>query len=189
MPLTTSIISNSQLYKIINYTFFQINNELLINGEKIFEYDIQYYLKNAFKLFLKNKNFAVIREKNQVDITIRKFYQRQKTINIPIEIKTFIKNKETISFSKIKSDIIKIEKLKKSKNEKYENGLMIIAISEEKLRKTKGRNKLFCDFLTDTNNLKSRTSDLPWKVMRSHYLSGGKNSVLANQIRLFVLVI
>jgi hypothetical protein len=194
MPYTeiSSVISKNLLYKVINKAFFSINADLLINGSRIFEYDIQYHLTNSFKEILKNKKIAVVREEELIDITLRKYYLKSKSISLPIEIKTFIKKTESISIVSIKKDIEKLKNIKAKFKSKYENGILILAIKEEKLVKSKGENKRFAEYLTCSKDFSSIHPEFKWQRIRSYSLISSratKTNVIPNQIRLFALYV
>lgn len=194
MPSTeiSSVISKNLLYKVINKAFFSINADLLINGSRIFEYDIQYHLTNSFKEILKNKKIAVVREQELIDITLRKYYLKGKSISLPIEIKTFIKKTESISLDSIKKDFEKLKNIKAKFKSKYENGILILAIKEEKLVKSKGENKRFAEYLNYSKDFSSIHPEFKWKRIRSYSLISSratKTNVIPNQIRLFALYV
>jgi hypothetical protein len=188
----SSVISKNLLYKVINKAFFSINADLLINGSRIFEYDIQYHLTNSFKEVLKNKKIAVVREEELIDITLRKYYLKSKSISLPIEIKTFIKKTESISIVSIKKDIDKLKNIKAKFKSKYENGILILAIKEEKLVKSKGENEHFAEYLTCSKGFSSIHTEFKWQRIRSYSLISSratKTNVIPNQIRLFALYV
>jgi hypothetical protein len=128
---------------LVNYLFFELNKQVFIVDYEIFEYDVQYhthvFLKNKFK----NTYNKVKREKNKTDHTIECYYTNTLDKEIQIELKTFIKSKESLSLDKIYSDLYKLSKSMSSNNECY----FLLVVKESHLNKITEKNKSFIECL------------------------------------------
>jgi hypothetical protein len=183
---------------LVNYLFFELNKQVFIVDYEIFEYDVQYhthvFLKNKFK----NTYNKVKREKNKTDHTIECYYTNTLDKEIQIELKTFIKSKESLSLDKIYSDLYKLSKSMSSNNECY----FLLVVKESHLNKITEKNKSFIECLNsyqkkytfsinnkeiDTSIIRSfKTSYLVKEKTANNFSDSYINKYHRNQIRIFL---
>jgi hypothetical protein len=122
---------------LINYLFFELNKQVFIIDDEIFEYDVQYYIHTFLRFKFKNTNHRVKREKHKTDHVIECYDEFKLKSEIQIELKTFIKSKESLSYDKIYHDINKLHKTMTSNNKCY----FLLVVKERHMTKISHKNK------------------------------------------------
>jgi hypothetical protein len=189
-----NILPDTQIRNILNSLFYEANKDFLLGANDISEYDIQ---NNFFKLLkneLKNKGLSIKKERKKRDISIQFLTKQNIILDFVIELKTFIKKTESISFENILKDIKKLKEFISQSNIKNKKAFILIAATQMKLIKAKGKNKLFSDFCIHNHNRKEFESviDSEFKVYRSFFIGTGNNGnsePILNQIRFFLFEI
>ena len=107
------------------------------------------------------------------------------------EIKTFIKKSESISFEKVIKDFAKLQDFISNSELKNKKAFFLLASTQNKLVKAKGKNKVLSDFCLDNKNRKEFENEIgsEIKVYRSYFIGSvnhGNNEPILNQIR-FIL--
>jgi predicted small secreted protein len=179
--------------ELINYLYFDLNRLRYFIGDEIFEYDIQSSIHQFLKQKLKNKNLFVQREKQGwVDIVIQTRDVKGKPIpQTLIEVKSFIKSRKKINYSKICDDIRKLSK----KNFENVEGYFLLAIKESHFNNRKS-NQLLSTFITTLRSKKKNYNfiidghSVNTRIIRSlktSYEKGdAKDKVHKAQVRLFI---
>lgn len=187
---------------LVNYLFFELNKQVFIIDDEIFEYDVQYYIHTFLKFRFKNTNTKVKREKHKTDHIIECYDENKQLDNeIQIELKTFIKSQESLSRLKIYNDINKLHKTMSSNNEYY----FLLVVKEKHLTKISDKNKDLIEclngnqkkftFITGNKKIKTRiirsfnTSYLVKEKTANNYSDSYINKYHRNQIRVFMFQI
>jgi len=180
---------------LINYLFFELNKQRFLIQDEIFEYDIQAILHEYLKLKFNNSAFKVKREKRKIDHVIEPAFEGANKNITYLELKSFIKNKETLNFNKITADIEKLNKISNNNIDSYfilvakESHLKSKSIESKNLINCLNTNQKFFTFLIGNNKIKTRVL----KSFKTIYVEKGNktdDSIILNlhksQIRVFM---
>lgn len=190
----TNMLSESQIRHVLNSLFFEGNNQYLKSPNDISEYDIQDIFSNYLRDQLKNKRVSIKKERKKYDISIQKFGDKKLVVNYRIEIKTFLKNNESLSFQKIQSDFEKLQVFLSKPKDIEMKAFFLIAVTQKKLESARGINKLFSEFCLHNLNRSElkKIIGFGFKVYRSYFIgagNNGNNEPILNQIRFFLFEI
>jgi hypothetical protein len=186
-----NILSESQIRNALNSLFYEANKDFLSSPKDISEYDVQTGFFKFLKYELKNKGLSIRKERQKYDISIQLFNKKKIILDYVFEMKTFIKKSESISFEKIIKDVKKLQEFISNTKLKNKKAFFLVASTQNKLVKAKGKNKLFSDFCIYNNNRKEfeNTIESEIKVYRSFFIGSanhGNNEPILNQIRFFL---
>lgn len=186
---------------LVNYLFFELNKQVFIIDDEIFEYDVQYYIHSFLKFKFKNTNNKVKREKYKTDHVIECYDENKLESEIQIELKTFIKSQESLSNEKIYGDIDKLHKTMSSNNEYY----FLLVVKEKHLTKISDKNKDLIEclnsnqkkftFISGNKKIKTRiirsfnTSYLVKEKTENNFSDSYISKYHRNQIRVFMFQI
>lgn len=96
---------------LVNFLYFELNKENFLLKDQIFEYDVQAKVHEFLIRKFQNTNHKVKREKYLIDHVVENCDEKGILINQTfIELKTFIKSSERLSYRKIEDDISKLNK-------------------------------------------------------------------------------
>jgi hypothetical protein len=183
---------------LINYLFFELNKQVFIIDDEIFEYDVQYYIHTFLRFKFKNTNHRVKREKQKTDHVIECYNEFEHNSEIQIELKTFIKSKESLSYDKIYHDINKLHSTLTSNNKCY----FLLVVKEKHMTKISHKNKDLIEclnsnlkkftFISDNKKIKTRiirsfnTSYLERVKSSNNFSDSYINKYHKKQIRVFM---
>jgi hypothetical protein len=189
--INLKILSDSQIRKVLNSMFYEANKDFLSSPNDISEYDVQNGFFKFLKYELKNKGVSIRKERQKHDISIQLFNEKKPILDYVFEIKTFIKKSESISFEKIKKDFKKLQDFISNSELKNKKAFFLLASTQNKLVKAKGKNKVLSDFCLNNKNRKEFENEIgsEIKVYRSYFIGSanhGNNEPILNQIRFFL---
>jgi hypothetical protein len=191
---TLNILSESQIRKVLNSMFYEANKDFLSSPNDISEYDVQNGFFKFLKYELKNKGVSIRKERQKNDISIQLFNEKKPILDYVFEIKTFIKKSESISFEKVIKDFAKLQEFISNSELKNKKAFFLLASTQNKLVKAKGKNKVLSDFCLNNKNRKEFENEIgsEIKVYRSYFIGSanhGNNEPILNQIRFFLFEI
>jgi hypothetical protein len=183
---------------LINYLFFELNKQVFVIDDEIFEYDVQYYIHTFLRFKFNNTNHRVKREKHKTDHVIECYDEFKLDSVIQIELKTFIKSKELLSYDKIYGDINKLHKKMSSNNKCY----FLMVVKEKHMTKISDKNKDLIEclnsnqkkftFISDNKKINTRiirsfnTSYVERVKSSNNFSDSYINKYHKNQIRVFM---
>jgi len=194
VEINLKILSDSQIRKVLNSMFYEANKDFLSSPNDISEYDVQNGFFKFLKYELKNKGVSIRKERQKNDISIQLFNKKKPILDYVFEIKTFIKKSESISFEKVIKDFAKLQEFISNSELKNKKAFFLLASTQNKLVKAKGKNKVLSDFCLNNKNRKEFENEIgsEIKVYRSYFIGSanhGNNEPILNQIRFFLFEI
>ena len=191
VEINLKILSDSQIRKVLNSMFYEANKDFLSSPNDISEYDVQNGFYKFLKFELKNKGLSIRKERQKYDVSIQLFNEKKPILDYVFEMKTFIKKSESISFEKVIKDFEKLKDFISNSELKNKKAFFLLASTQNKLVKAKGKNKVLSDFCLNNKNRKEFENEIgsEIKVYRSYFIGSanhGNNEPILNQIRFFL---
>jgi hypothetical protein len=183
--------------ELVNYLYYELNTLGILLNHEIFEYDVQSSIHKYLK-FKRYPNEKIEREKERKsDVVIKRYLENSKEIDL-MEVKTYIKKNEKLSYVNIFNDIEKLTQTLEFYGEEFneKKGYFLLAFREKVLNVNykSFRNKAFSEFLKDDSskiyNFEAEGKKFKTRIIRSvktAFLSE-KNEFSAhkNQIRIIM---
>ena len=178
---------------LINYLYFDLNRFRYFVQDEIFEYDIQSCIHQFLKIKYKNSNIKIKREKYKSDHVIEFLNDKGDIIfTTLLEVKSFIKTHESLSFIKILKDVDSL----------YKDisldifGYFILVVKESHLNNKSKKLTSLIKSLNGTNKIHyfdSGSKKIKTRIIRSfktiYTNKENVNQVHKSQIRIFMFQI